>query len=103
MMQEFQLAADRVSNHGKRGREDWSKAKVKRLFSSWHIYVLRTYQLIAPADPSALLYVIWNNGIIQSPMSYWLKSFNEEPAPVPGITYSVSEINQRKSIRTTVC
>jgi ACS family pantothenate transporter-like MFS transporter len=103
MMQEFQLAADRVSNHGKGGREDWSKAKVKRLFSSWHIYVLRACNVITPADNLALLYVIWNNGIIQSPMSYWQKSFNEEPAPVPGVSYSVSEINQRKSIRTTLC
>ena len=30
-------------------------------------------------------------------MSYWLKSFNSDPAPVPGVTYSVSEINQRES------
>jgi len=62
--------------------------------------VLRASKFIQQADDLALLYVIWNNGIIQSPMSYWLKSFNAEPAPVPGVTYSVSEINQRKSIET---
>jgi hypothetical protein len=49
------------------------------------------------ADDLAITYVIWNNGIIQSPMPYWLKSFNTKPAPVPGVTYSVSEINQRES------
>jgi ACS family pantothenate transporter-like MFS transporter len=53
--------------------------------------VLRTHEFIASADDLALLYVIWNNGIIQSPMSYWLKSFNAEPAPVPGVTISVSQ------------
>jgi ACS family pantothenate transporter-like MFS transporter len=65
--------------------------------------VLRTSESIASADDLALLYVIWNNGIIQSPMSYWIKSFNAEPAPVPGVTYSVSEINQRKPMKTKVC
>ena len=48
------------------------------------------------AHPSAFTYVIWNNGILQNPMPFWLKSFNAKPAPVPGVSYSVSDINQRE-------
>lgn len=41
----------------------------------------------------ALLYVVWNNGYPQAAMGYWLKSFNATPAPVPGRTYTVNQIN----------
>jgi hypothetical protein len=41
------------------------------------------------------LYVIWNNGGPQDAMGYWLKSFNKKPAPLPGVTFSISDINQR--------
>lgn len=36
-------------------------------------------------------------------MGYWLKSFNDEPPPVPGTSFSVPQINSRKSTgnRTT--
>lgn len=29
-------------------------------------------------------------------MGYWLKSFNATPPPVPGTTYTVAQINDRK-------
>ncbi len=44
----------------------------------------------------AMLYVIWNNAAPQIAMGYWLKSFNKKPAPVPGVTFSVPDINNRK-------
>lgn len=79
--EEQQLAVDRLHTVGRKGREPWSRAKVRRLLSSWHIYVL------------PLQYVIWNNGNAQQPMGYWLKSFNKKPPPVPGRHYSVDQIN----------
>jgi ACS family pantothenate transporter-like MFS transporter len=42
---------------------------------------------------SAILYVIWNNAWPQQPMGFYLKSFNAKPAPVPGRSYSISQIN----------
>jgi len=30
-------------------------------------------------------------------MGYWLKSFNKKPHPVPGVTFTVPQINNRKS------
>ncbi|KAL1874328.1 hypothetical protein Daus18300_003692 [Diaporthe australafricana] len=42
----------------------------------------------------ALCYVVWNNGWLQPATGqYWLKSFNETPAPVPGTSFSVADIN----------
>lgn len=46
---------------------------------------------------TALIYVVWNNGFFQPAMGYWLKSFNATPPPVPGTTYTVAQINDRKS------
>jgi len=66
---------------GRKGAEPWSRAKLKRFFTKWHFWIL------------PLLYVIWNNSGIQSPMGYWLKSFNTVPHPVPGTTFTVSQIN----------
>jgi len=31
-------------------------------------------------------------------MGYWLKSFDAKPAPVPGVTFTVPQINNRESI-----
>jgi MFS transporter, ACS family, pantothenate transporter len=47
----------------------------------------------------ALLYVVWNNGNPQVAMGYWLKSFNKKPHPVPGVTFTVPQINNCKSYR----
>jgi ACS family pantothenate transporter-like MFS transporter len=44
-----------------------------------------------------MLYVIWNNGSPQPAMGYWLKSFDKKPYPVPGTTFTVPQINNRKS------
>jgi len=41
----------------------------------------------------ALLYIVWNNGIPQPSMGYWLKSFNVDPPPVPGTSFTVAQIN----------
>jgi hypothetical protein len=40
-----------------------------------------------------MIYVLWNNAYPQQAMGYWLKSFNADPPPVPGTSYSVSQIN----------
>jgi len=79
--EEFELAGRRMNKIGRAGRQPWSWNKVKRLGLSWHTYML------------PLLYVIWNNGGIQNPIGYYLKSFNTKPYPVPGKSYTVSQIN----------
>jgi hypothetical protein len=43
-----------------------------------------------------MIYVIWNNGGYQPAMGYWLKSFNSNPPPVPGVKFSIPDINNRK-------
>ncbi|KAI5475641.1 MFS general substrate transporter [Pseudohyphozyma bogoriensis] len=77
---EIELARARMRSFGRQEARPWTKSRVKSLFTTWHIYVL------------PILYVIWNNAYMQSPMQYWLKSFNASPAPVPGKSYSVSQI-----------
>lgn len=44
-----------------------------------------------------MCYVVWNNGGPQAAMGYWLKSFNAKPAPVPGTTFTVAQINDCES------
>ncbi|KAL1410518.1 hypothetical protein Q8F55_004531 [Vanrija albida] len=79
--EENKLAISRLTRIGRKGKEPWTKNKIKKLFSTWHIYVL------------PLQYVLWNNGGIQQPMGYYLKSFNKKPPPVPGRSYTVPQIN----------
>ncbi|KAF5569534.1 transporter [Fusarium phyllophilum] len=68
--------------HGRAGcKQPWTKDRVKKVLSSWHTYHL------------PLLYILWNNGNPQTAMGYWLKSFNEQPPPVPGTSFTVPEIN----------
>jgi hypothetical protein len=43
-----------------------------------------------------MIYVVWNNGGYQPAMGYWLKSFNSNPPPVPGVRFSIPDINNRK-------
>ncbi|KAK4703727.1 MFS transporter, ACS family, pantothenate transporter, partial [Phenoliferia sp. Uapishka_3] len=59
----------------------WSKAKAKRIFSTWQIYLF------------PILYALYLPGGPQQAMGYWLKSFNAKPAPVPGHRYTVPQIN----------
>jgi hypothetical protein len=39
--EEFQLSRDRLNNIGRAGKTPWSWAKVRRLASSWHTWILR--------------------------------------------------------------
>ncbi|KAL7419497.1 hypothetical protein Q5752_005408 [Cryptotrichosporon argae] len=87
---EYALAGKRMSRIGRGGKTEWTWAKVRRLLGSWHTYFL------------PLLYVIWNNGYVQNPMSYYLKSFNATPAPVPGRSYTVAQINNLPLVTTAV-
>ncbi|CDZ97527.1 Permease of the major facilitator superfamily [Phaffia rhodozyma] len=79
---DIDLANARLDKIKRRGAQPWSKCRVKKLFSTWHIYLLPP------------MYMLYNNAIAQTPMGYWLKSFNNTTnPPVPGRTYSVSQIN----------
>ncbi|KAF7303675.1 MFS general substrate transporter [Mycena indigotica] len=74
------LARARMKAIGRKESEPWSWPKLRRILTSWYIYVL-------PIE-----YVLWNNGNAQSPFQYWLKSFNVKPYPVPGKHWTVSQI-----------
>ncbi|KAI4603769.1 hypothetical protein KJ359_003589 [Pestalotiopsis sp. 9143b] len=80
--EEHLLSVKRMQAVGRAGKQPWTRAKVKKILLSWQTYLL------------PLLYIVWNNGFLQAGMGYWLKSFNTTPAPVPGTTYSISDINQ---------
>ncbi|KAJ7083601.1 major facilitator superfamily domain-containing protein [Mycena belliarum] len=76
------LARARMKAVGRKESEPWSKAKLHRILTGWYIWIL-------PIE-----YVLWNNGNLreQTPIQYWLKSFNIEPFPVPGTHFTVSQI-----------
>ncbi|KIV93566.1 hypothetical protein PV10_04772 [Exophiala mesophila] len=78
---EHELSVKRMNAIGRAGKEPWTWPKFKRVFLSWHPYVL------------PMLYVIWNNGGFQPAMGFWLKSFNKEPYPVPGTHFTIPQIN----------
>ncbi|KAL7417125.1 major facilitator superfamily domain-containing protein [Mrakia frigida] len=81
---DLELTRQRMKVAGRAEPSPWTRSKVKALFSSWHLYVL------------PLMYILFNNAPVQQPMGFWLKSFNPtatHKAPVPGHTYSVSQIN----------
>ncbi|KAL5385060.1 hypothetical protein DPSP01_004873 [Paraphaeosphaeria sporulosa] len=78
---EHELSVNRMKTIGRAGKQPWTRAKAKRVLLSWHTYFL------------PLLYVIWNNGIPQPAMGFWLKSFNKKPNPVPGKHFSIPQIN----------
>ncbi|TLD32514.1 transporter protein [Venturia nashicola] len=98
---EHEISKQRMKSIGRAGKQPWTTGKAKRILLSWHTYLLRKpphqstplLQLTKIPPPTALLYVIWNNAIPQVAMGYWLKSFNKKPAPVPGIHFTVPEIN----------
>ncbi|KAJ5579703.1 uncharacterized protein N7459_005688 [Penicillium hispanicum] len=87
---EHELSVKRMQTIGRAGKEPWSVAKAKRIFLSWHTYLL------------PLIYIVWNNGYPQPGMGYWLKSFDETPAPVPGTTFSVPQINNLPLLTTGI-
>ncbi|KAM0820933.1 putative Major facilitator superfamily (MFS) profile domain-containing protein [Seiridium cardinale] len=84
--EEHVLSVKRMQAIGRAGKQPWTRAKVRGILLSWHTYLL------------PLLYVVWNNGGPQAAMGYWLKSFNAKPAPVPGVSYTVSEINSLPNV-----
>ncbi|KAJ5635812.1 allantoate permease, partial [Penicillium longicatenatum] len=88
--EEHNLSVRRMKAIGRAGKQPWTMAKVKRILSSWHTYLL------------PLCYIVWNNGIAQLGMGYWLKSFNATPAPVPGTSYSVAQIDNLPLITTAI-
>ncbi|KAF2673075.1 putative MFS transporter Liz1/Seo1 [Microthyrium microscopicum] len=73
---EIAFAQRRVQLEGRKGREPYTWAKIRKIFSSWHIYVL------------TLLYVTFNNGGQGAApvFAQWLKA-SKKPK------YSVSQIN----------
>ncbi|KAJ7471177.1 major facilitator superfamily domain-containing protein [Mycena galericulata] len=78
--EDIALARARMKAIGRKESEPWSKAKLRRILTGWYLWIL-------PIE-----YVLWNNAPAQSPMQYWLKSFNVEPYPVPGTHYTVAQI-----------
>ncbi|GKZ28969.1 hypothetical protein AbraIFM66950_002216 [Aspergillus brasiliensis] len=88
--EEHTLSVNRMRAIGRAGKEPWSMAKLKRILSSWHTYLL------------PMIYIVWNNGYPQVAMGYWLKSFNTDPPPVPGKSYSVADINNLPLVTTGI-
>ncbi|KAI0177921.1 allantoate permease [Pestalotiopsis sp. NC0098] len=88
--EEHLLSVKRMQAVGRAGKQPWTREKVKKILLSWQTYLL------------PLLYIVWNNGFLQAGMGYWLKSFNTTPAPVPGTTYSISDINQLPNVTTGI-
>ncbi|EEA23625.1 hypothetical protein EYB25_006348 [Talaromyces marneffei] len=84
--EEQEISIQRMKSIGRAGKAPWTAAKVKSLLTSWHTYIL------------PLLYVVWNNGVPQQAMGYWLKSFNANPPLVPGTHFSIPEINNLPNI-----
>ncbi|KAH8659763.1 allantoate permease [Xylariales sp. PMI_506] len=78
---EHVLSVKRMQAIKRAGKTPWTKEKAKRILLSWHTYLL------------PLLYIVWNNAFPLAAMGYWLKSFNATPAPVPGVSFTVAQIN----------
>ncbi|KAH8698530.1 major facilitator superfamily domain-containing protein [Talaromyces proteolyticus] len=87
---EHKLSVKRMQEIGRAGTESWTVAKAKRIFFSWHTYLL------------PLLYIVWNNGYPQPGMGYWLKSFDSKPAPLPGTSFSIPQINNLPLLTTGI-
>ncbi|KAB5551072.1 major facilitator superfamily domain-containing protein [Coniochaeta sp. 2T2.1] len=89
---EHELSITRMEGIGRKGKAPWTRAKVKKIATSWHTYLLRRY--LPHGFLCTLCYVVWNNGGAQPAMGYWLKSFNNKThPPVPGVTFTVAQIN----------
>ncbi|KAM0462227.1 hypothetical protein ACHAO4_001428 [Trichoderma viride] len=77
------LAQKRMQLEGRANRAPFTKAKLKSIFSSWHIYLL------------TLLYIFFNNGggaASQPAFSLWLKKEG----------YSITQINTYPTITTAI-
>ncbi|KAJ5897029.1 uncharacterized protein N7473_006428 [Penicillium subrubescens] len=60
------------------------------------------FQAGIPIFYVSLLYIVWNNGWPQVGMGYWLKSFNKKPAPLPGTSFSIPQINNLPLVTTGI-
>ncbi|CAK7203795.1 hypothetical protein SEUCBS139899_006543 [Sporothrix eucalyptigena] len=87
---ERQLSVDRMKAIGRAGKQPWTRAKLDRILRSWHTYLL------------PLLYILWNNSSYQNAMGYWLKSFNTDPPPVPGVSFTIRQINNLPLVCTGI-
>ncbi|KAL7893080.1 major facilitator superfamily domain-containing protein [Trichoderma sp. SZMC 28014] len=77
------LAQKRMQLEGRANRAPFTKAKLKKIFSSWHIYLL------------TLLYIFFNNGTgatSQPAFSLWLKQQG----------YGITQINTYPTITTAI-
>ncbi|CAK7224498.1 hypothetical protein SBRCBS47491_005572 [Sporothrix bragantina] len=81
---------DRMKAIGRAGKQPWTRAKLARILRSWHTYLL------------PLLYILWNNGSYQNAMGYWLKSFNADPPLVPGVSFTIRQINNLPLVCTGI-
>lgn len=83
--EEKAFAQKRMDLEGRRPREPYTRAKFKKIFTSWHIYAL------------TVLYIVFNNGGSSSApvFAQFLKN-SENP------TYSVSQINVYPTITQAV-
>ncbi|KAJ5965169.1 Major facilitator superfamily domain general substrate transporter [Penicillium vulpinum] len=79
--QEVNLAQTRMKLEGRQNREPYTRSKLKKIFTSWHIYLL------------TLLYICFNNGAAGS-QPIFQQFLKNSKNPV----YSISQIN---SIPTT--
>ncbi|KAJ5334440.1 hypothetical protein N7452_006843 [Penicillium brevicompactum] len=79
--QEVNLAQKRMTLEGRKNREPYTKSKLKKIFTSWHIYLL------------TILYICFNNGAAGS-QPVFQQFLKDSKDPV----YSISQIN---SIPTT--
>ncbi|KAJ6454570.1 major facilitator superfamily domain-containing protein [Mycena vulgaris] len=71
--QDIALARARMKAIGRKESQPWTKAKLRRILTGWYLWIL-------PIE-----YVLWNNGSAQTPIQYWLKSFQRTH-------YTVSQI-----------
>ncbi|RKL02984.1 hypothetical protein BFJ68_g11773 [Fusarium oxysporum] len=78
---------------GKRAMLFWLAGSVGSMFSGFLQGAAYTNLNSVHGRAGSLLYILWNNGNPQAAMGYWLKSFNGQPPPVPGTSFTVPEIN----------
>ncbi|KAF5986572.1 transporter [Fusarium coicis] len=78
---------------GKRAMLFWLAGSVGSMFSGFLQGAAYTSLNGVHGRAGSLLYILWNNGNPQAAMGYWLKSFNDQPPPVPGTSFTVPEIN----------
>ncbi|KAB5570883.1 major facilitator superfamily domain-containing protein [Coniochaeta sp. 2T2.1] len=81
--QEVALARRRMELEGRANRAPYTKAKIKKIFTSWHLYLLTA------------LYIFFNNGngaLSQPAMQLWLKSKG----------YSLTQINTFPTITSAI-